>query len=78
VLKKLSYKEQRELETLPKKLEELETELEAVQAIISDADFYSKEMSQTQPVLDKLSAIEADLEEAFTRWEELESKQNNV
>jgi ATP-binding cassette subfamily F protein uup len=78
VLKKLSYKEQRELETLPKKLEELEAELEAVQAIISDADFYSKEMSQTQPVLDKLSAIEADLEEAFTRWEELESKQNNV
>ncbi|MCL4106885.1 UNVERIFIED_CONTAM: hypothetical protein GTU68_004026 [Idotea baltica] len=71
----LSYKLQRELETLPLRLEELETEIETLQQEVNDPDFFSKSVEQTQPVLDKLSAVEQELEVAFERWEELEALQ---
>ncbi|MCF7486597.1 ABC transporter ATP-binding protein [Vibrio sp. A2-1] len=73
--KKLSYKLQRELEALPMRLEELETEIETLQQEVNDPDFFSKSVEQTQPVLDKLSAVEQELEVAFERWEELEALQ---
>ena len=73
--KKLSYKLQRELETLPLRLEELETEIETLQQEVNDPDFFSKSVEQTQPVLNKLSAVEQELEVAFERWEELEALQ---
>lgn len=75
--KKLSYKEQRELESLPKQLESFEQALEVLQQQVSQADFYSKELTYTQPILDKLAHAESELENAFARWEELESLQNN-
>ncbi|MFA0485416.1 ABC transporter ATP-binding protein [Vibrio sp. 10N.222.55.B11] len=70
--KKLSYKLQRELEALPMRLEELETQIETLQEEVNDPSFFSKSVEQTQPVLDKLSAAEQELEVAFERWEELE------
>ncbi|MEL0607177.1 ABC transporter ATP-binding protein [Vibrio echinoideorum] len=73
--KKLSYKLQRELETLPMRLEELEIEIETLQQEVNNPDFFSKPVEQTQPVLDKLSAAEQELEVAFERWEELEALQ---
>src|SRR5690606_22395914 len=69
--KKLSYKLQRELETLPQKLEELEAEIESMQEQVNDADFFSQSVDVTQPILDKLTAKEQELEIAFERWEEL-------
>ncbi|MEZ9600812.1 ABC transporter ATP-binding protein [Vibrio sp. 10N.286.46.A8] len=73
--KKLSYKLQRELEALPLRLEELETQIETLQEEVNDPSFFSKSVEQTQPVLDKLSAAEQELEVAFERWEELEALQ---
>ncbi|MEZ8049724.1 MULTISPECIES: ABC transporter ATP-binding protein [Vibrio] len=73
--KKLSYKLQRELEALPLHLEELETQIETLQEEVNDPSFFSKSVEQTQPVLDKLSAAEQELEVAFERWEELEALQ---
>ncbi|MCG9682358.1 ABC transporter ATP-binding protein [Vibrio sp. Isolate23] len=73
--KKLSYKLQRELEALPAKLEALEAELESLQEQVNDPDFFSQPVEQTQPILDKLSAVEQELEIAFERWEELEAMQ---
>ncbi|USD66533.1 ABC transporter ATP-binding protein [Vibrio sp. SCSIO 43136] len=73
--KKLSYKLQRELEALPQKLEELESKIEELQAQVNTPDFFSKSVSETQPVLDELAAAEQELEVAFERWEELEAMQ---
>jgi len=75
--KKLSYKEQQELESLPIQLEELELALESLQEQVNQADFFSKDVSFTQPILDKLAKVEGALESAFARWEALESLQNN-
>ena len=73
--KKLSYKLQRELEALPLKLEELEAEIESLQETVNDPVFFTMPVEQTQPVLDKLSETEQELEKAFERWEELEAMQ---
>ena len=73
--KKLSYKLQRELEGLPAKLEQLEAEIEDLQMQVNNPEFFSKPVEQTQPILDKLTATEQELEIAFERWEELEAMQ---
>ncbi|MFA0414040.1 ABC transporter ATP-binding protein [Vibrio renipiscarius] len=73
--KKLSYKLQRELETLPLKLEQLEEEIEEMQQTVNSADFFAQPVEQTQTILDKLTALEQELEIAFERWEELEAMQ---
>ncbi|WP_105902112.1 ABC transporter ATP-binding protein [Vibrio gangliei] len=73
--KKLSYKLQRELEALPQVLEQLESEIEELQAQVNQPDFFTQSSDETQAVLARLSAAEQELETAFERWEELESMQ---
>ncbi|MCK8045508.1 ABC transporter ATP-binding protein [Shewanella sp. 1CM18E] len=71
--KKLSYKLQRELESLPALMEQLEQELEALQTIVSAPEFYSQEQKIVNENLKALSDKESQLESCFERWEELES-----
>ncbi|WP_038863221.1 ABC transporter ATP-binding protein [Vibrio campbellii] len=75
--KKLSYKLQRELEALPAKLEQLESDIETLQEQVNDPEFFTKSVEQTQPVLEQLAAVEQELEIAFERWEELEAMQQD-
>ncbi|MBM4864455.1 ABC transporter ATP-binding protein [Vibrio parahaemolyticus] len=75
--KKLSYKLQRELEALPAKLEQLESDIETLQEQVNDPEFFAKSVEQTQPVLEQLAALEQELEIAFERWEELEAMQQD-
>jgi ATP-binding cassette subfamily F protein uup len=74
--KKLSYKLQRELEELPAKLEKLEEEINSLQEQVNSGNFFSQPVNMTQPIIDKLTMTEQELEKAFERWEELESTQN--
>jgi ATP-binding cassette subfamily F protein uup len=71
--KKLSYKEQRELEQLPALLEQLEAELEALQQKVNDAEFFKQSAEQTQTTLNQLQQIESKLAQAYARWEELDA-----
>lgn len=71
--KKLSYKDQREYDALPERIEELETELEALNAQILEPDFYQQDDAKVQATLKALSDKEEELENAFERWEELEA-----
>ncbi len=73
--KKLSYKLQRELEELPARLDSLEKEIALLQQQVNASGFFSQDVGVTQPILDKLSQAEQDLDIAFERWEELESMQ---
>ncbi|MBV7296854.1 ABC transporter ATP-binding protein [Enterovibrio paralichthyis] len=73
--KKLSYKLQRELEALPQLIENLENEITNLQDSVNDPAFFQKSNEETQPVLQRLSEAEAELETAFERWEELEEMQ---
>ncbi len=75
---KLSYNLQRELEQLPQRLEQLEAELGELQAKVGDADFFNQPHDATQKVLSELATAEKALEEAFERWEYLESLKNGA
>jgi ATP-binding cassette subfamily F protein uup len=70
--KKLSYKDQRELDGLPARIESLETEQSELQAVTSDPDFYRQEPDTITATLARLEALSAELEACYVRWEELE------
>ena len=70
--RKLSYKLQRELDELPSVIESVETQLEQVRNQTLDSDFYARDYSETQPVLDQLADLEQELEQHLARWSELE------
>ena len=69
---KLSYKDQRELEALPGKIEQLETEQAQLQATMGGPDFYQQSHEQVNETLERLQAVEEELEVCFGRWETLE------
>lgn len=73
---KLSYNMQRELDQMPQRMETLEAAVEALQTQVSDASFFNQPHDVTQSVLEKLATAEQALEEAFERWEYLESLKN--
>ena len=72
-IRKMSYKLQLELENLPARLESLEQQVAEYQQQINAPDFFSKSSDETQAVLAALQASEEALENAFTRWDELEA-----
>ncbi|MCL4136622.1 UNVERIFIED_CONTAM: hypothetical protein GTU68_053079 [Idotea baltica] len=69
---KLSYKFQRELDTLPSLIDKLEKELALLQEQTADPDFYNKPFTETQPILDSLEEKQVTLDTAAERWVELE------
>lgn len=73
---KLSFKEQHELETLPKQIEADEKLCADMQARVTDTAFYAKPAAEVQAELAKLTALQEKLSLAYQRWEQLEAKQN--
>ncbi len=71
--RKLTNKEQGELEKLPAKIEALEKEQAELTAKLADPDFYKNESTQFAKVKARLDALEAEHATAFARWEELEA-----
>ena len=72
--KKLSFKEARELEMLPEKIDELENLIDSLQAQVNDANFFSQDEKITQKVLNQLSESESNLEIVYARWQELDDQ----
>ena len=70
---KLSFKETRELEDLPQKIEEMEQAKSELLELLNSPDFYkTNHPDQVMAVHTKLEIMEADLTVAYTRWNELE------
>jgi len=71
--KKLSYKEQQELDNLPALIETLEDKQTALNATINAAGFYRQDPTAVNAVLAELTTTQADLERAYRRWDELDA-----
>ncbi len=69
---KLSYKEQRELEQLPGRIERLEAEQGQLHELTGTSEFYRRDPIEVTRVLERLKAMEVELEQAYSRWQELE------
>jgi ATP-binding cassette subfamily F protein uup len=70
--KKLSYKDQLELQELPKKIEKMEAEKKTLQVLMTDPEFYKRSKEEIAKVGQQLNTIESELSKAYQRWEELE------
>ncbi len=72
--RKLSYKEQRELEQLPQRIVELEAEQARIGERLSDAALYRDEPHQIAPLQARLQEIDDALLDLLERWEALEQR----
>ncbi|MEW6313311.1 MAG: ATP-binding cassette domain-containing protein [Pseudomonadota bacterium] len=71
---KLSYKETRELETLPEKISALEQEQAAIARQLEDATLYRDNPEQVKTLQQRYAMIEDEVLAQMMRWEELEEK----
>jgi len=72
--RKLSFKEQRELEELPALIARLEDEQAALNVTLSDPDFYKKTPAEAKRLNTRIAEIEDELMAALERWEAIESR----
>ena len=77
--KKLSYKEQRALESqkkelaeLPQRIEKLEADIHELAAAMADPSFYQQDSAEITQVVNQLKEMQDELAQAYHRWEELE------
>mgnify|MGYP000636874013 CR=1 FL=1 len=72
-VRKLTWKEERELEALPQKIEQLETEQSELHAAMAAPEFYKQDQAEITKTASRVEEIAAELETLMERWEELES-----
>ncbi len=71
---KLNYKDKRELDQLPARIEKLESEQTELVALLSEAGIYQRERDKAQKAQARLTQIEQELAAAYARWEALEGQ----
>ncbi|MBU6195509.1 MAG: ABC transporter ATP-binding protein, partial [Burkholderiales bacterium] len=74
VRRKLSYKEQRELDALPALIDQLETEQRDIEAALADGSLYSSDLGRATALSQRSASIEEALMQALERWEALGSR----
>jgi len=72
--RRLSFREQRELDGLPATIETLEQEKTALTAAMCTADYHRTPPERMRIEAERLATIDADIDAAMTRWEELEGR----
>ncbi|WP_298233525.1 ATP-binding cassette domain-containing protein [uncultured Azohydromonas sp.] len=72
--RKLGYKEQRELDALPARIDALEAEQKTLTEQLSDPDLYVREPQRAAQMHERVAEIEEELMEALERWEALSSR----
>ncbi|MBF0486423.1 MAG: ATP-binding cassette domain-containing protein, partial [Candidatus Omnitrophica bacterium] len=75
---KLSFKEGRELENLPKKIEKLEAEQAQLCALSADVDFYKRDSMEIVKIKERAESVAFEIMEAYKRWQELEALQKET
>ena len=71
-IQKLNYLEQKELASLLKKIDKMETEKKELEAIMARSGFYQQNPKTNAETLEKFKKVKINLEIAYKRWSELE------
>jgi ABC transport system ATP-binding/permease protein len=74
---KLSFREQKELESLPLEIEALELEHANINEQLLNPDIYKDSPEKVKMLQTRLSEIDTETESKLMRWEALEAKHNN-
>ena len=78
--KKLSYKDQRELDALPATIEELEKQQAELEQLMSKPEFYDNTDDggkSVEETLKQAADLQTQLDQVYERWEELEKLRNS-
>ena len=70
--RKLSYKEQRELDALPARIETLEKSIAQMTAAMHEPEFFRQDSASIVASNARMAELQTELETAFARWEALE------
>lgn len=70
--RKLSFKDARELEQLPARIEQLELDVEGLTSAMNDPAFYTRSSAEVTAHTQQLAKVQAELDTAYARWEELD------
>jgi len=76
--KKLTYKENRELDDLPSRIEALEAEQRSLTEAMSSGDYHRRGADRMRQDAARAEAIERELEAAFERWAELDARRGGA
>jgi ATP-binding cassette subfamily F protein uup len=71
--RKLTFKETREIETLPLQIEELEAEQKSLYELMANPEFYKEAGEKISRARARLDELDQALEATYARWQELES-----
>ena len=69
----LTFREKKELETLPALIESLESERNRLYEVLADPDFYRQDGSRIPEAKARIQELEGNITEGYQRWEHLES-----
>ncbi|WP_430415157.1 ABC-F family ATP-binding cassette domain-containing protein [Parasphingorhabdus sp.] len=69
--KKLSYKDQRDYDLLPDRIEAIELRIGEIEALLANPDLYAKEFATFEKLTQENSALLVEKDEAEMRWLEL-------
>ena len=70
---RLGFKEARELEALPERIEALEAEQNGINVALADPELYRTDPQRVKALQARLAELEAEVGKALARWEELEA-----
>lgn len=73
----LTFKEKKELETLPTLIESLEAERDGLYETLADPEFYKREGNGIPAAKARIGELEKEITEAYARWEFLEAILNS-
>jgi len=76
--KKLSYKDQRDLDNLPAEVEALSMKISDMEAALSDPDLYQKNPTRFNELSKEIEVLGETLEEKEMRWLELEELKDSL
>ncbi|HUP67051.1 MAG TPA: ATP-binding cassette domain-containing protein [Sphingomicrobium sp.] len=69
--KKLTYKDQRDLDRLPGEIERMQTEIASDESALHDPDLYARDPDQFAKLTERIARNRADIEAAELRWLEV-------
>ncbi len=75
--RRLSYKDQRELDAMPAAIQRLEVEQAELLTAIGDPELFRRDPAAANAAVQRLQSVQQELEAAFARWEALESAAAN-
>ncbi len=71
--RKLSFKEQRELEGMEAQIHAVEAEVARIEGLFADPEFFRKHAAQVNQLTHELDAAKENVPKLYARWEELEA-----